>query len=630
MYKRQLPELDLELSPDSDSSQPEKKGHFTPEFSKPNLPTPYAIFMKALRRMIYVNLTLTGKDTIVPFGNSCIYQRPKSNMTKILHFDPHLFENGDLTVAICSKNLNISKLCEESLTPDSALYLAPSGIRVYLPSNELSKCYVPAPKNATMFLKTLLVSHGIDLLNKIDLKWVKLMPNANHLNGFTPTISHYLDKPKSSNYVIWPTCLCFVQQASDSVSSKENTDDIFPMYELDDCFDMIDGFIQLKITSAYRTPGTAANIGTLTGHNPLSTGGVFTDQFQGYNRNTGNSNNNTLSTGDHGKYSPEFSPDPSVTPNRGMKQPRSTFPNENYSGGFITTPNINENITPTVDDLIADPPSIKPQNDLWGDRKDSISAVSSQVPKEMSSNSFDQKTGSEEGMKSQENIAVDIVEESATGNVDEDADFNKDLFGEDSEDESFNSNTDDHLAVKEITDEMFDIAEDEDEVEETTNTVNTTTEQDSSSASPETMNKKTSTKRTYLDIPVDVITIENTPTLYEDPGAPLPIETPKDKKKSIYAPLNFNPMFESNVDNKYKNGGKFSFNPDANDEPLQFGVSTDNISSSEDEDSDFSPNGFNNNNTSSLQKLASMENRVNDIPMLEASSYEQVLSLIHI
>ncbi|CDO92076.1 unnamed protein product [Kluyveromyces dobzhanskii CBS 2104] len=609
-----LPELNFEQNSEQEVPQPERKGHFTPEFSKPHLPTPYAIFMKALRRMIYVNLTLSSNETIVPFGNSCIFQEPSTSATKILHFDPHLFENGDLTVAICLKDLRLFKLKAETLTPEVAVYLAPSGIRVYLPSTDLNKCYVPPPQNSQMFLKTLCISHGIDLRNLEDLKWVKLIPNANHLNGFTPTISQYLDEPNGNNYVIWPACLCYVQTAIDVKKPQQNGSPRSAQLELDDCFDMIDGFIQLKLTSAYRTPGTSAGIGTVTGHNPLSTGGVFTDQFQGFSKHSVNTGNNVPSTGDNGKSSPEYSNDPNMTPLRDNKTHRQNFPAEPYgSTGFITTPIINENITPTVDDIITETPSVKPQNDLWNDKKDAGNNEPNNNTKSLSVNSSEAKTGFETGFESS-------AQNPSSGNP-EDVDFDKELFGEDSdEDVNSKNNIDEMASVKEITDEMFDLAEDDDDVDGLTND-SSKSENAGSNEFPGANERKTRVKRTYLDIPVDVITIEKTPSLYEDPGAPLPIETPKDRKKSIFAPLNFNPIFESNVDNKYKNGGKFSVNSNFNEEPVQFGISTSNVSSSEDEDSDFSPSDFNNNGVFAGKGLI-YDPRENDMPIIEPATYE--------
>lgn len=613
-----LPELVFEIG-GSKTLEPEKTGHFTPEFSKPNLPTPYAIFMKALRRMIYVNLSLSAKRSIISFGNSCIFQEERSNTTTILHLDPYLFENGKLTVAMCTKELNLLKLSDATFKPNTAIYLAPSGIRVYLSSSELKKSIVPPPKNAQMFLKTLLVSHGIDLLGYTTLTWVKLIPNTNHLNGFTPTISHYLDKTTGNNCIIWPMCLCFLQEAIDITSTKmlEKT---LPRFELEDCFDMIDNFIQLKVTSAYRTPGAGA-IGTATGINAMSSGGIFTDQFQGCHRSTESSHNNIPSTEGNGKYFPEYSPDPGITPLKTGRQMRSAFSGDSFNNGFITTPNINENITPTIDDMIMDHPSIKPQNDLWNERKVQVDHMVNQSPV------YDSEGKDNSPRKESPANDIDIEEndQQTSVNVQEEIDFNKDLFGEESDEElSKEDAAETQHVVKEITDEMFDMAEDDEEIAGSHGSSEMVSEKISTPVSSSEQIKKTGTKRSYLDIPVDDITIPSTPALYEDPGAPLPVETPKDRKKSIYAPLNFNPIIESNVDKKYKNGGKFSFDPENSDEPLSFGISTANISSSEEEDSDYSPPEFNAQVSYSRKGMVTEGAKNNDGPVLITNSYEPI------
>ena len=137
----------------------------------------------------------------------------------------------------------------------------------------------------------------------------------------------------------------------------------------------------------------------------------------------------------------------------------------------------------------------------------------------------------------------------------------------------------------EITEDMFGMSDDEDNTREIMgNTVTENPENESSLGNKNKMeNKRLNLKCKYLDIPLEELTLSNNP-LYTDPGAPLPVETSRDKRKSVFAPLTFNPIIESNVDNKYKNGGKFSFSPTQRDETLNFDISAGNISSSEDED----------------------------------------------
>lgn len=546
----------------TDTPQPDKQGHFTPDISKPNLPTPYAIFLKALRRTIHVNLCLESQSKLIPFGNSCLF-RQYNNSNKIVHFEPHLFENGDLCLSVCTKDMDITNLemskVKGMFSKENALYLAPSGIRGYLFSTDQSKCFSPPPKNANVLLLTLLVSHGIDLTHKEDLRWVKVIPSLDHLNGYTPSIAGYLDPPKATKTVIWPYDLCYVQ------SSLEANKNIFrsPQLEanLQETFDIIDDFIQLKLTSAFRTSGSigvGSGTGTATGNNPTGTGGIYTDQFQQFHKHSASSGQNVLvppmSQGQT-KGSPGGALN--LTPGGTSRSVPSSA--DNFNNGFLTTPNINENVESTIDDLMLNTPSVKVQNDLWNERKEETN-----------------------------NREVDEVKQSMNSDVptinDEEIDNETDLFGDDEDlfGQQSESNSPEQHEIKEITDEMFDLANESD----SSNSKLSPEKQPSAPSSTQTPSK-----RKYLDIPLEEITLPSTP-LYTDPGAPLPVETPKDRKKSVFAPLNFNPIIESNVDNKYKNGGKFSIDNERNEEPLKFDVSTANISSSEDDESASSGEDF--------------------------------------
>lgn len=183
----------------------------------------------------------------------------------------------------------------------------------------------------------------------------------------------------------------------------------------------------------------------------------------------------------------------------------------------------------------------------------------------------------------------------------------KELFGDDEDDEdlfgeSNDNSLDDENRVTdtrrndpdEITEDMFGMSDDDDGTNKASYATNTNTNIDTffdSANSLSTPIKKSNLKRKYLDIPIEEITLPNDP-LYTDPGAPLPVETPRDRRKSVFAPLNFNPIIESNVDNKYRNGGKFSFSPIQKDESLKFDLSSGAISSSEDEESDSDDDDF--------------------------------------
>ncbi|CEP63683.1 Ssn2p LALA0_S09e00166g [Lachancea lanzarotensis] len=555
----------LELKHLGTAPTPEKSGHFTPDYSKPNLPTAYAVFLKALRRMIHINLCAESKQHMVPFGNSCLLKSNKATVSnKIVHFEPQLFDNGDLCVSVCSKEMRLHPLdisnVTESYLKTHAIYLAPSGIRAYLASSDIKNCISPAPRNASVLLITLLVSHGIDLTKKTDLTWVRISPNLDHLNGYTPCIASYLDVPKITKTAIWPLELCFAQSCLNPLSLQQK-----PTFQpdLQHTFDLIDDFIQLKLTSAFKTPGSTSGgpgSGIITANNALSTGGMYPDQYPTFHKHTQSGSLAALGIFNNpatSRQSPNMSLT-NVTPVNSRSAPQSV---ENMSFGFLTTPNVNENIDAMNDDI---------------DMSDS--------PRKLTTGQWDKEVRANDKNFGMPGASNDDKSTSSISRSEEDADLEVELFGDlnddDNEDDNQKTNSpptgiDAGHHIKEITDEMFDLADDSDQSKEKTANLK----------DPSPFNIGESPfKRKYLDIPLDEITLPTTP-LYTDPGAPLPVETPKDRKKSVFAPLNFNPIIESNVDNKYKNGGKFSLDGSKVEESLKFDVSTANISSSEDDDS---------------------------------------------
>lgn len=579
-----------------DVSSSDRKGEFTSNFSKPNLPTPYAVFLKALRRMIHLNMSLQSKNLLIPFGNSCILKHNEES-NKIIHFESHLFENGDLCVSICMGNFLFKRLTMNSMNPlilsQSSIYMAPSGIKVHLPSSNPEKCLSPPPKNANSLLTTLLTSHGINLIDETDIKWVSIIPNPSHLNGYTPTISKYLDIPQTSKTIIWPMDLCFMRMSIDSKNRLQGRNKVLEP-NLEDCFDIINDFIQLKLTSSYRTPSVSNVTSTVTGNNQISTGGAFTDQFQhvhGYSNSSIDINNSSSVTSYHFKNSPN-GPSNSVT---GFPRTVNTLANDRFENGFITTPNVNENSSEVVDTSITNSTSVRPHNDLWNERKSPLNVIDIRV------NSKDINRSPSKFQKE-----VEILKN-------EDLEFDEGLFGKEDEEDLFGEKSCSvkNPIEKDITDDMLELMDDDSDIERKQSTVVSIT-----------YNNKSPLKRKYLDIPLDEITLPNTP-LYTDPGAPLPIDTPRDRRKSVFAPLNFNPIIESNVDNKYKDGGKFSFDPSYNEEPLRFEVSTANISSSEDDETEFSDEDFHMLNSKTFQ-----EHRSTDVS-IPISHYESHLLQNH-
>ena len=654
---------------------PNKSGEFNSDYSKPNLPPHYALFLKALRRAIYINLAVNSNNQMIQYGNACIslidnvtinnnttggntfYESNKNNNNPIIQLEPHLFANGVLAVSVCVKDLGLIRLKEEKLQDEEfllthPLYLAPSGIRMSIISEEQSSSSVsspsfsktpqfcPPPPNADFLLTTLKISHGITLKDKNEIKWIKVIPNLDHLNGNTPSIANYNKLPTNNERkIIWPLDLCFVQvqnnqsgqqintntmtsltAPAEDIDMKSNEIDPFAFTSLHEVMNTIDDFIQIRQTSALRTPGSSGAVNT----NPMSTGSAYTEQFQQYYKNTTNA---TSQQPLGSKVSP-FNPNSHVSPSLSSSIDKNlTIGNEPFNSEFSMTPTM----APNINNELFSIGKVKPHSD-----NPLLSPLKNEQERRINLDSMDLNQVSHETPKDKiQNDNIDIIPKpsqpmlhtaSSTGD-------DKDLFGDDDEDEDqkpiipgnkisdmeidesdkiinhepsfeeeddlFGEMNDSSVEEKknlsgkgtsdEITEDMFEMSDDEDSVRQSNKPMSENNMDSVSSLgnTPKDKFKKPNLKRKYLDIPLEEITLSNSP-LYTDPGAPLPVETPKDKRKSVFAPLTFNPIIENNVDNKYKNGGKFSFSPTQKEEALNFDISTGNISSSDDDESDSS------------------------------------------
>lgn len=586
----------------------EKSGDFSPLYSKPNLPLYYAIFLKSLRKTIYNILAMKSENTLLPFANAMISLKMNKNdddnemigdtsdlnpkTTKSTTFieglyqlTPHLFENGNLTVLLSCIDWDLIPFTTESINrtflADHSLYFAPSGLRMALFSTQFNKCVTSPPSNAESLLRNLKISHGIDLPDPNEITWIKILPQIGLLNYFSQSIARNIEQQPSAKYLVWPINLCFAQKAFDAKQSSTLVKGSPLLNELSTTFDLIDDFISLRQSSSLRTlasSGTAP--GTLAGTNPLSSGGGYSDHFQQFYRNIySNSNSGPGSYGqsiinEKVKVSPNeiiqrFSP---------LDHALSSSSAEPFHNGLLNTPVAEGN------QLFRDNER-KPSPDF-----SELAITKLDLEKNLNYASIDKSTTSADQFPNdQENVP------SSKQDTVNDPLINKELFGDDDDEDiddlfgdfndSQNEDNDVKMSTKgdsdEITEEMFELSDDEDIRSFSNKKGNDPTI--GLNGNSMVSASKVRTKRKYLDIPMDEMTLPGTP-LYVDPGAPLPVETPKDKNKSVFAPLNFNPIIESNVDNKYKNGGKFSFSPQQNEETLSFDISTNNISSSEDED----------------------------------------------
>lgn len=654
--------------------KPNKSGEFNSDYSKPNLPPHYALFLKALRRAIYINLSVNSNNQLIQYGNACIslndnthnhknnineyntFNETSKNITTnnnnnnpLIQLEPHLFASGVLAVSVCVKDIGLIRLKEEKLHDEEfllshPLYLAPSGIRMSIISEDQSSSssppsknslFCPPPPNADLLLTTLKISHGITLEEKNEIRWVKVIPNLDHLNGNTPSIANYNKLPTNSDRkIIWPLDLCFVQVQNtdlgqysstlaslastheDNIDVKSNDMDPFTFSSFNEVMNTIDDFIQIRQTSALRTPGSSGAMNT----NPMSSGSAYTEQFQQFYKNT---NNATSQQPLGSKVSPS-SQVPHVSPSLSNSIDKIvTIANEPFNPEFSMTPTMAPNVNnelfsmnrsrPSTDNPLLSP--LKNEQDrrinldgIYLDQeshetpKDKIQDVNIDLMQKPSQSIMHTSSGTGDdndlfGDEDEDEDQKPIIPENKVSGMESDEsdkivthepsfEEDDDLFGEMNDSPMEERKI---LSTKgisdEITEDMFGMSDDEDSVRQSAKpTLEGNIDIGSSLGNtPKDKFKKPNLKRKYLDIPLEEITLSSSP-LYTDPGAPLPIETPKDRRKSVFAPLTFNPIIENNVDNKYKNGGKFSFSPSQKEEALNFDISTGNISSSDDDD----------------------------------------------
>ncbi|CAI8505216.1 unnamed protein product [Hanseniaspora opuntiae] len=575
---------------------PDKTGHFNANFAKPNLPTSYAIFLKAVRRLIYLNLSADSFNKFIPFGNSCLIQNNDLNQQyknsfitntadsndfyRVLNISPHLFENGCLSVSINYKNLALTsfkKLIQSTNSSESglskcdmkqyAVYLAPSGVRCFLSfsSDDLSSCISKTPpKNATKILKILKISHGIDLLQD-QITWIKVFPSILHLSGQTPSIYNYLkdfehdvnDPEQKKNLILWPLELLFLQKYSENtwgIDAPQSDIDINLESALQKTEEINE--LNLKLKLKYGDSNDALN------DEPM------------YMDNNGIPTNLPLI-----QHSSPFlmlqqgSPDKMMPPSSGINNDINNNINNKY---LLSVGNTNQMTGP--DGVSVNIPSshglIKPSS-LINNR---ASNTASPFFKIKSNDTSPQFGGLEKDLFENSNIENDDIKESPDlGEEEALNDEMKDLFGDDDDD-------DDDESVKEESEE-----------------------------------KTIGKKRPFKLIDDSYDTPKSSGYTYSDPGAPVAnsitpafqensqnpsisgnnihsmsenTSTIKDRRSSVYSHINFNPLI-NNVDSKYKLGGKFAMGFQKSNVPDD--VFTENIDEPHGNDSLIKQENCNNN-----------------------------------
>lgn len=177
-------------------------------------------FFKAVKKMIVFNLCQNQKNFM--FGNYVASKaKEDEDWLTILQVDPVILDNGDLIVSFFRMNRlqlwfsNVVDLVNSSfnLTNTFVIYVIPSGLRCHLYySSDYSQTFTHnPPKSSGNLIRLLKLSTGIDLSNKSDILWVKLIPNLQHLNNQTSNISQFIHEVDNKKFIMWPWELCLLQ-----------------------------------------------------------------------------------------------------------------------------------------------------------------------------------------------------------------------------------------------------------------------------------------------------------------------------------------------------------------------------------------------------------------------------------
>lgn len=509
-------------------------------------------FFKAVKKMIVFNLCQNSNNYL--FGNyfASQVQNDSSRLT-IVQIDPVVLENGDLIVSLFQTNrlnlwfssviqLNASSM---SLTKNFVIYVIPSGLRCHLydTSDYHLTFTLSPPKSSNNLLRLLKLSTGIDLSRRKDILWAKLIPNLQHLNNQTSSISHFIHEVDNKKFILWPWELCLLQFGDENSSDWDiaspscNTD---PM-------DLLNRFMDFNIATKERQLHSKSE--SFLPDVPLFTA---PQQFSQHSSTNGVS---PISTG-KSSGNAAFMSDTSVK---------------------LETPLMSMTDDFSYQELHQSPPanSVKPElSDVpkWNEERLEIHEAAAnekfhvELPK------------------------VKILSEDVADDDDDDDD--DDLFGESSGSEVIDDNVvksnlkNDHSA----TDPKLPKFSDEEVL-----SANHGAKEGADSAYTRVATPELDSPSTFVNIPRDQMISDNDIGSYKDPGAPLPIiPTPvvpasavftpsisgsertifnrekrptndrqpenvatKDGTGYVFSPIRFNPVIKSSIDTKYGRGGKF-------------------------------------------------------------------------
>ena len=536
----------------------------------------------------------------------------------IMKLNPSLNQKNELIVNITSLKKMFYRLTDyitvscnsdfEELDKKSkfALYIAPSGIRCVIAGADYQESITDElPENSENLLNVLKTFNDIDLISNPSLindkrYWVKIHPCGFNSSNSTPIIADYLNDAISTGkkYVYWPLDLCFIQLPSDStidlnISEPSQQNNI----SIDDPFQIVDDFLdivdEVEIKHASRNSSMHNNISPAK----MALGDTnIIDNPKAEFRFPDNFNFNTEIDSIDQQLKPLADSE--------MDGLTEIMKSNNEFDNLFNEKNMNinldlENFDKNSDDVffqkqlsnVFDYNSVIPKSEYDNDfvngnteTKSGLDAIN-QVDDEHKTNEQENNNVAESIKKINE---IDADEKNVDSNFDEDwDDLFGESFGEDGSVEKENENNDtasqetnQNDNIEQAIDSAMNDLENEINLENnplsggteaTTNEDNTkeekqqifNPEKESTSNSP-----VASTSPFYQDpgapspIPFQIFAPEDSPKESNPPSSgsqtkPNPLLTPKESKKSIFSPLNFNPLIEKDIDSKYSNGGKF-------------------------------------------------------------------------
>lgn len=437
-----------------------------------------------------------------------------------------------------------------------AIYIAPSGIRCVIAGESVADSITEEmPENYERLFKVLKKFNDIDIVTDpttIDGKrlWIKLHPSGFGSGNNGPLVADYLNKSFSTGkkFIHWPLELCFIQFASDSTPGKpqpSNTGNDCRI--IDDPLGMVDEFIDVmnEINQTKSEEYQPVKCDTASETKPefkLSENFEFSTNLDSLENSLKPLVSIDEIHGSENNFDDIFNN-------------HETKFNNSFQTEFESHPQTNANVdhTDNINDLLINDKKIDGFEEDWdglfGDSaEDEENNVSNDSP----------KFGISKNTGDSSQYDIDRVIDSAIEELERDAateeSSKSERLHENHEGDCRNSSEE---GVSKIEDGLCSTF---------SNSLEKNRKLDSTGASLGAMSNG---------------------SFYEDPGAPSPIafqiftpETESKKtqkleelqrpenansdlletKKSLFSPLNFNPLIEKDIDSKYSNGGKFFVN----------------------------------------------------------------------